>query len=108
MSHLTIRVKVFGRKNQEFIRIVLVPKKISKKNRYISVLGYWDTKQNKKMRYIVINIYKIMHIFFFGAKPTKRVFNQLYKYFINESNPNYFTKLDNLLLIENEIKKKYK
>ena len=110
MCYLNIKVRIIGKKNQEFIRFILVPKKMRQRGLYKATLGYWDTRQNKQMRYIVLDIYKVMYYYAYGAKANKTAFRQIYYYFIDLKNLNnwFYFKENNLrILIENEIKKKY-
>ena len=62
MCRLKIKVRVVGKKNQEFIRFILVPKNIRQRGKYHVSLGYWDIRQNRQMRYIVLDIYKIKEL----------------------------------------------
>lgn len=110
MCRLTIKIRIFGKKNQEFVRFILVPQRLKQRSKYISTLGYWDTRQNRQTRYIVLNIYKIMYHYFYGAKATRRALDHIYKYFVDVHNFNnwvYYTYLDFFLMVEDEIKKKY-
>lgn len=110
MCRLKIKVRVIGKKNQEFIRFILVPKNIRQKGAYKTSLGYWDIRQNNKMRYIVLDIYKIMYYYFYGATANKTALRQIYYYFVDLKNLNnwfYFKEQNLRLFLENEIKKKY-
>jgi len=110
MCRLKIKVRVIGKKNQEFIRFILVPKNIRQRGKYHVSLGYWDVRQNKQMRYIVLDIYKIMVYYSKGATPNKTVLHQLYYYFVGAHNLNnwFYFKEDQLrLFLDDEIKKKY-
>tara|TARA_B100000749_G_C18430724_1_gene467825 strand:- start:207 stop:542 length:336 start_codon:yes stop_codon:yes gene_type:complete len=110
MCRLKIKVRVIGKKNQEFIRFILVPKNVRQRGKYNASLGYWDIRQNKQMRYIVLDIYKIMVYYSKGATPNKTVLHQLYYYFVGVHNLNnwFYFKEDQLrLFLDDEIKKKY-
>ena len=110
MCRLKIKVRVIGKKNQEFIRFILVPKNIRQKGKYKVSLGHWDIRQNKNLRFLVLDIYKIMFYYAYGATPNKTTLRQIYYYFIDFKNLNnwfYFKEHQFRLLIENEIKKKY-
>lgn len=111
MCRLKIKVRVIGKKNQEFIRFILVPKNIRQRGKYLTSLGYWDTRQNRQTRYIVLNIYKIMYYYSLGATWNKKTLHYIYNYFVDVQNLNnwfYFNISQLKLLIENEIKNKYK
>jgi len=100
-----------GKKNQEFVKFVLVPKNIrSKTNKYILMLGWWDTRQNKKTRFFILNIYKILECYKYGMTTKSKIINFIYNYFIDLTtlkNWEYF-RVDQLyLLIEKELKKKF-
>ena len=110
MASLNVKIRVIGKKNQEFIRFILIPKNIRQKGKYKASLGYWDIRKNTKIRFLVFNIYKLMYYYSLGAKPNKSTLHQIYHYFIDLQNLNnwfYFKEAQTFLLIENEIKKKY-
>lgn len=113
MSRLKIRVRLLGKKNQQYVRFILVPSTVSQKGRYITKFGHCDMKRNgNTIRYVVLNIYKIIRFFMLGAKPTSQALDRIFKYFVDCSNAKvnnffYFDKVNFLLLLESEIKKKY-
>lgn len=110
MCRLKIKVRIIGKKNQEFVRFILTPKNIKQKGKYHTNLGFWDIRQNRQMRFIVLNIYKIMYFYSYGATPNKTTLRHIYAYFIDLKHLNswfYFKEHKLILLIENEIKKKY-
>lgn len=110
MCRLKIKIRVIGKKNQTFVRFILVQKKIKERGVYKMALGYWDVRKNRQMRFIVLNIYKIMYFYSYGATPNKKTLQHIYAYFIDLQHLNnwfYFQEHKLRLLIENEIKKKY-
>ena len=110
MCRLKIKVRIIGKKNQEFIRFIMVPKNIRQKGKYKLNLGYWDIRNNKQLRFLVLDIYKIMYYYFYGATANKTAFKNIYYYFIDLKNLNnwfYFKEHNLRLLLENEIKKKH-
>jgi hypothetical protein len=110
MCSLKIKIRVTGKKNQEFIRFILVPKNVRQKGKYKTSLGNWDIRQNTNLRYIVFNIYKMMLYYAGGATANKTTLHQIYYYFVDLKNLNdwfYFKDNQILLFVENEIKKKY-
>lgn len=110
MSHLTIKIRIFGKRNQKFLRFILVPKLRSQKSKYLFTLGYKENFSTPRVRFIVINIYLIMYYYSYGAIATRKVIDYLYKYFLDLNileKWNYFTDPDLMLIIDNEIKKKY-
>ena len=52
MCRLRVKVRVTGKKNQEFIRFILVPKDRRQRSNYILSFGYWDTRKNSQIRFI--------------------------------------------------------
>lgn len=110
MCRLKIKIRIVGKKNQEFVRFILVQKKIKERGVYKTNLGYWDIRQNRQMRFVVLNIYKIMYFYSYGATPNKTTLRHIYAYFIDLKHLNnwfYFKEHKLRLLIEHEIKKKY-
>jgi len=111
MSRLKIKVRLIGKRNQEFVRFILVPKNIKQGSKYLMTLGYWDKRPNTKTRYIVFNIYKVMYYYSFGLSWNNKILNTIYNYFVDIKNFNncfYFNESKLRLLVENEIKNKYK
>ncbi len=111
MSRLTIRLRLTGKKNQLFVRFILVPKKVSQKGPYIKTLGYCDMKPNAlKVRYVVLNIYELLDVLYYGAQPTRQAFERIFKFFLDSYyDLHWFNSLlvDFMIILENEIKKKY-
>ena len=56
MTRLIIKIRVFGKRNQKFLRFILVPRLRSQKSRYHTILGYKENYKTPKLRYIVMNI----------------------------------------------------
>lgn len=110
MCHLKIKVRIIGKKNQEFIRFIILPKNIRQRGKYRETLGYWDTRLNANMRYVVLNIYKILRYYSYGAQANKTTLRKIFYYFIDFTQSKrwlYFDTLNMMLFIENEIKEKY-
>lgn len=111
MSHLKIRVRLTGKKHQQYVRFILVPRTTSQKGSYLTNFGYSDMKPNgNTSRYVILNIYKIIKFCLLGAQPTKQALDRIYKYFVdlqNSKNFFYFKKVTIKRIVENEIKKKY-
>ena len=72
MCRLKIKIRIIGKKNQEFIRFLLMPNKTRQRGKYLTTLGYWDTRQNRQTRFIVLNIYKIMYYYYFEQPQIKK------------------------------------
>ena len=111
MCRLKLKIRVIGKKNQEFVRCILVPKDIRQKGKYLMTLGYWDTRQNKNIRPITFNIYNVMYYYFLGATWSTKILHYLYYFFVDIHNLRkfvYFEPSQIKLFLENEIKNKYK
>jgi len=99
-----------GKKNQEFVKFVLVPFK-NKPFKYISSLGYWDTRQNKKTRFLILNIYKLLEMYRYGLILKKNLYNITYRFLINIDQQNFNQQIQIILgnfFLEHDIKKKKK
>lgn len=110
MSKLKIKVRVIGSKHQKFVRFILVPKERRQRSKYILSFGYWDLRDTRKPRFVVLNIYKIMDYYRFGATFNRQFVRHFYKYFVDFNNLNsvdYFRQDQIYLFLENEIKKTY-
>jgi ribosomal protein S16 len=110
MCRLRIKIRVIGKRNQRFLRFILTPKDIKQRSRYILNLGSWDTRQNKQIRFVIFNIYKIMEYYRYGATMNKRILCLFYYYFLDIqvlNNWEYFKQDQMCLFLENEIKKIY-
>ena len=111
MCRLKVKVRIIGKKNQEFVRFILVPKNIRQRGKYHATLGYWDTRVNNQTRYVVFNIYGLMTAYRFGALPNKTSLHHIYKYFSRRSFMGgwyYFNDIDVRLFLEDELKQFYK
>jgi hypothetical protein len=97
-----------GKKNQEFVKFVLVPFK-NKPFKYISSLGDWDTRQNKKTRFLILNIYKLLEMYRYGLiLKNNKLYNIIYYFLIDHFNQYNFNQKLNLekIFLEFAIKKK--
>ena len=110
MCRLRVKIRVTGKKNQEFVRFILVPKDRRQRSNYLLSFGYWDTRQNNKVRFIVLNILKMMDFYYYGATFNKKTLFQFYNYLVDFHNLKtwvYFKQNQFMLFLKNEIKKKY-
>lgn len=110
MCRLKLKIRIIGKKNQSFIRFILVQKNIRQKGKYFETIGYWDVRQNRNIRHMHMNIYKLMTFFFFGATLTKKTLVPVYYFFCDYQrleNAFYFSKSQLKLFVQNEIKTKY-
>lgn len=107
MCRLKVKVRIIGKKNQEFVRFILVPKNIRQRGKFLLTLGYWDTRLNRQIRYVVFNIYKFMYYYRFGATPNKTTLRHIFFYFIRSKPAGdcfYFKDTEVRLLAEAELK----
>lgn len=110
MNHLTLKLKIVGKKHQKFKKIVLLPFKKYIKSTYIKKIGFIDSRKNKNVRYITLNIFLISFLYQNGLFPKKSVLNFLYYFFIGKKSQvckGYFSESNIKLFLENEFKKKY-
>lgn len=110
MCSLKVKFRIVGKKNQEFMRFILVPKNIRQKGKIFLTLGYWDTRKNSQIKYVVFNIYLFMFYYRFGTTPNKTTLLQIFFYFAKSKsleNWLYFKDIEVRLLVENELKKKF-
>ena len=108
MSHLRIKIRVLGNKHQKVIRFLLVPKEQRQRSKYILSFGYWDLRETNRPRLVVLNIYKIMTYYRFGATFKRELLLHFYKYFLDfHDSVDYFRQEQMYLFLEDEIKKFY-
>jgi ribosomal protein S16 len=110
MCRLKVKLRIIGKKNQEFVRFILVPKNIRQRGKYLLTLGYWDTRKNNKIRHVVFNIYKFMYYYRFGATANKKALRHIFLYFVKRKLTNngfYFNDTEIRLFVENDIIRKY-
>ena len=110
MCRLKLKIRIIGKKNQSFIRFILVEKTIKQKGKYFETLGYWDVRQNINIRVMQMNLYKLMSFNFFGATLTKTTLPYVYYWFCNYQQLEsgfYFSNSQLKLFVQNEIKLKY-
>ncbi len=111
MCRLKLKIRIIGKKNQSFIRFIFVQRNIRQKGKYFETAGYWDVRQNIKIKVMQMNIYRIMSLLFFGATLTKKPLHYVYNFFSNYKQLErafYFRYNQLKLLVQNEIKIKYK
>jgi hypothetical protein len=83
VSRLDIKLRLIGKKNQVFARFIVIPKRVKTKGPYKNVIGFLDLRKNINIRYVILNIYQIMLLFYFGGIPNKRTLCNLFYYFID-------------------------
>ncbi len=81
MCRLKIKIKLSGSKHHKFKKLVIFPRNFFINSNFKNKIGICDTRVNKNVRYIVINIYTLMSQYKFGLTPNKKSLNILY-YFL--------------------------
>jgi len=110
MTHLRVKLRIAGSKHYKFKQILILNKLTKIKGKSFVKLGFWDSRPNKLVRFVVLNVYKLMYYYSRGLTFTKRCLQILYYYLIKPSKnktPFYFKNKQIKLLLENEIKKKF-
>jgi hypothetical protein len=97
MCRLKIKIKLAGSKHHKFKKLVIFPRNFFINSNFKTKIGIYDTRVNKNIRYIIINIYTLMSQYKFGLTPNKKSLNILYYFFIKskfvDSNV-YFSKIN--------------
>lgn len=110
MTHLRVKLRIVGSKHYKFKQILVMNKLAKVHGKVFDKLGFWDSRPNKLVRFVVLNIYKLMYYYSRGLGFTKRCLQIIYYYLIktpkNGDKP-YFQKNQIKLILENEIKKKF-
>ena len=105
MCRLKIKIKLAGSKRHKFKKIISLPRNLPINGYFHKKLGFWDTRKNYKIRYVVINLYDILYQYKInGLTPNKKVLYLLYYFFASISIKNHY---NYKLILENEIRKKY-
>lgn len=87
MCRLKLKLKIVGSKHHKVKTIIMLPRNFFIKSKFNKKIGFWDTRNNKHTRYIVINLYLIMKNYKYGLTPNKSTLNILYYYFIKKIFP---------------------
>lgn len=82
MCRLKIKLKLAGSKHHKFKKLVILPRNFFIHSNFKTKIGFCDTRINKNVRYIVINIYTLISQYKFGLTPNKKSLNILYYFFI--------------------------
>ena len=48
MTHLTIKLRVAGKKNQKFTKLVVIAQESTARGPFKCKLGFWDTRKDRK------------------------------------------------------------
>lgn len=110
MTHLKVKLRIVGSKSYKYKQILILNKLTKIKGKLFAKLGFWDARPNKLVRFVVLNIYKLMYYYSRGLTFTKRCLQIIYYYLIKTpkvQNNFYFTQNQTKLILENEIKKKF-
>lgn len=106
MSHLKIKIRIKGSKKQKFKTFIIIPKNKRIQGKIKEKIGFWDTRNNHNVKYIVFNVYNYLFNYINkGLNLNKKVIYQLYYYFNSNKKYGYLTQNNLKLLIENEFKK---
>lgn len=84
MCRLKIKLKITGSKYHKFKQILILPRNFLVKSNFKQKIGFWDTRTNKHIRYITINLYQVLVGYKYGLTPNKTTLNILYYYFIKK------------------------
>lgn len=110
MSHLTIKLRIAGKKNQKFTKLVVIEQESTARGPFKCKLGFWDTRKqyNHLPRNIVFNIRKFIYYYMFGMMFNKKTLRFIYYFFLARKafSKSYFTNIQIKLYLENEINTK--
>lgn len=110
MSQLTIKLRVAGKKNQKFIKLVVTQQESKARGKFKCKLGFWDTRKqyNNLPRNIVFNIRKFIYYYMFGMMFNKKTLRLIYYYFLARKtfSNSYFTNTQIKVFLDLEINKK--
>ena len=84
MTRLTIKLRVAGKKNQKFTKLVVTQQESTARGKFKCKLGFWDTRKqyNNLPRNIVFNIRKFIYYYMFGMEFNKKSLRFIYYYFL--------------------------
>lgn len=97
MCRLKIKIKLSGSKHHKFKKLVILPRNFFINSNFKNKIGICDTRTNKNVRYIIVNIYTLMSQYKFGLTPNKKSLNILYYFFIKskfKDSKVYFSKVN--------------
>lgn len=110
MSKLTIKLRVGGKKNQKFTKLILIQSESKARGKFKCKLGFWDTRKqyNNLPRNIVFNIKKFVYYYMYGMSLNKKSLRLIYYYFLAKKpfSQSYFTNSQIKYYLDCEINKK--
>jgi len=106
MSHLKVKIKINGSKKQKFKTFIIIPKNKRIRGQIKEKIGFWDTRKNNNIKYLVFNVYNyLLNYSIKGLSLNKKVIYQLYYFFNSNKKKGYINSSDLKTLLENEFKK---
>ena len=110
MSQLTIKLRVAGKKNQKFIKLVVSQQESKARGKFKCKLGFWDTRKqyNNLPRNIVFNIRKFIYYYMSGMMLNKKSLRFIYYYFLAKKrfSKTYFSNIQIKFYLDREINSK--
>jgi len=110
MSKLTIKLRIAGKKNQKFTKLVLIQSESKARGKFKCKLGFWDTRKqyNNLPRNIVFNVRKFIYYYMYGMCLNKKSLRLIYYYFVAKKpfSSSYFTNNQIKHYLDFEINKK--
>ena len=110
MTRLTIKLRVAGKKNQKFTKLVVIEQESTARGKFKCKLGFWDTRKqyNHLPRNIIFNIRKFIYYYMFGMMFNKKTLCLIYYYFLAREtfSKSYFTNTQIKFYLEREINTK--
>ena len=110
MSKLTIKLRVAGKKNHKFTKLVVIEKESTARGPFKCKLGFWDTRKqyNHLPRNVVFNIRKFVYYYMFGMMFSKKTLCFIYYYFLARKtfSKSYFNNIQIKFFLEREINTK--
>jgi ribosomal protein S16 len=110
MTKLVVKLRIAGKKNQRFTKLVVTEQDSTARGPFKCKLGFWDTRKqyNHLPRNVVFNIRKFSYYYMYGMTIHKNSLKYIYYYFLARGtfSPSYFDSLQIKFYIEREINKK--
>ena len=110
MGILTVKLRVAGKKNQKFTKLVVAQKDATARGIFKCKLGFWDTRKqyNNLPRNIVFNIRKFIYYYMLGMELHKNSLKFIYYFFLAKKvfSKSYFNNKQLKIYLDYEINKK--
>jgi ribosomal protein S16 len=111
MCYLIFKLRISGKKNQEFAQFILQRKNIRQRGKFFATMGSWDLRRNPQFRVQKLSVVSLLDYCSFGAQLNRTVLNPVYLYFLNtyqKSGWAYSSLAEIMLLLELKIIKNLK